>query len=479
LRRAVAGVVVLLVGLTAVGLWLERRMAIRARLPQIPEPSIEQTSVLEHLRGKYAEARDDMTPAAIGALCLAYHADMFLDEAQRCYLLAEELAPADWRWTYYRSLIFAERGDSDGVRAGMRRVVDEDPSVGLAWWWLGDAEFKQGRYEQAEEALHRAAAAGEPERTPGEAPRHIASVPLSAYASLGLARIASVRGDAATAQQILERVTATAPRFGSAFRLLAESYDAVGRRNDSARMRRQADRLPPYAPYADPMVDRLARESRNSTFLLRQASDADLADSADWSEYLTRRALEFDPDNPDVVSKLGRILRNLQRNGEALQLFLRYNKMVPGDYQGIAQIGSCLLDLGRLEEAEPYVRHALAGLDDALTHYNLGLLLSRTGRLDEAATEYRRALERDPHYGDARGNLAVVLVRQGRLVDGSHELMRTLEIDPDNVMAHVNLGLVLAQQGQTNRAVEELEAALRLDPNQREAAEALQALRRQ
>ena len=279
-------------------------------------------------------------------------------------------------------------------------------------------------------------------------------------------------------RQILERVTTTSPRFSSGFRLLAESYTVLGRRSDADTALRRANRLPPYAPYADPMVDALARESRNGTFLLRQASEADLADSAEWSEHLTRRALEFDPDNPDVVAKLGRILRTLGRTEEALAVFQRYQQMVPGDKLALAQIGGCLTDLGEFGEAESYLRRALGGLEDGLTHYNLGLLLAQTNRLDEAVAEYRLALTFDPNDARTHNNLAAVLARQGKLDQAARELTRALEIDPDNANTHTNLGLVFAQQGPRERAAREFEAALRLNPDHPAAQEALRGLAR-
>jgi tetratricopeptide (TPR) repeat protein len=413
----------------------------------------------------------------VGILCFAYHADLFYDEADRCYEEIEGLNQ-EWRWAYYRGLIQSERGNGEGVTLQMRLVVDKAPMFAPAWWWIGDGEFKQGRYDRAEEAWRRASTLPEPERETGEAPLHAVEIPLAAYATFGLARIALVRHDAEPAREILERLTARAPRFGSAFRLLAESYTLLGRQFDAERARACADRLPPYAPYADPLIDALARESRNSTFLLRQASEADLSVNAEWSEYLTRRALQFDPDNPDVLSKLGRLLRRVGRSDEALEFFIRYSELVPADFQGIGQIGSCLSDLGRFEEAEPFLRRALEGLDDALSHYNLGALLAATGRFDEAVTEYGRALERDPSDRDARGNLAAVLVRQGKLAQASRELLHVLELEPDNAVAHTNFGLVLAQQGQFDRAAREFQAALRINPQLKQAADALRTLGR-
>ncbi len=422
--------------------WQTARSRTLARLPALPDLSRQPASVVDHLRSRRADAvAEPRSAAKVGAWCLALHADMFYDAAQRCYRLAQQLDGGDWRWLYYDALISGERGGGEPFADTLRRVLAKAPQLGVAWWWLGDAAFKEGRYDEAEASWRRAETAPEPERE-GDAPGRTADIPLKAYASLGLARIALARGEADTARQLLERLTTEAPRFGSAFRLLAESDDVLGRPDEAALARARASRLPAYAPYADPMVDALAEESRNGTFLLRQASDADLATNAAWSEHLVRRALEFDPANPDVLAKLGRVLRNLGRNEEALEYFMAFNRRVPGDYLGLANIGTCLSDLGRPGEAERYLRRALEGIDDAETHYNLGVVLSTMGRLAEAAAEYRLALARDPFELNARNNLAVILARQGRLDEASAEWERVLTLDPGNRTARANLGTI-------------------------------------
>jgi tetratricopeptide (TPR) repeat protein len=453
-----------------------RRAAAAASLPALPELTGQPASVGTHLGEKLAAAQQHPTSREeVAALCLAYHADLFYEQADRCYARLAALDPSEWRWIYYRALLQNERGGGDAFAATLRRVLEIAPDFGPAWLRLGDAEFKDGHYDRAAAAWNRAVTLPEPTRA-GDSPPHPADVPIAAYASLGLARIALADNQPEQARQILQRITMQAPRFGSAFRLLAESDTVLGRAGDADRAINRANHLPPFAPYADPMVDALARESRNSTFLLRQASDADLSTNAAWSEYLTRRALESDPNNPDVVSKLARTLRTLGRSEEALVFFTRYSKMVPDDFQALGQIGSCLSDLGRFDEAEPFLRRAHQQLDDALTHYNLGALLSATGRLDEAVVEYQHALNRDPADPDARSNLAAVLVKQGKLARATEELARALTIDPENANAHTNLGLVLAQQGQLERAVREFRTALRIDPRITQAAEALRQL---
>jgi tetratricopeptide (TPR) repeat protein len=473
-----AAVVTLL--LTA-GIWTFlrfRQSEAVGRVPLPPTTAAESKAVAAHLSAKVEAARAQPTsPDAVGALCVAYHADMFFDEADRCYGLVSELDSSQWRWRYYRALIQAERGGGEALVENLRRVVNQAPVFGPAWQRLGDALFKAGKYDEAREAWERASTAGASDANQ-PTPRHVTEVPLSAYANVGLARIALAQGETMKAREILERVAADTPQFSSALRLLADVYRSLGRQADADRFVYRANRLQPFAPYLDPMVDDLARESRNSTLLLRVSSEANLAVNAEWAEYLTRRALEFDPDNPEAVVKLGRVLRTIGRNAEALEFFQRYHQMVPGDFLGLAHIGSCLSAMGRYQEAESYLRRAVAGIDDPQTHYNLGLLLSITNRTGEAIAEYEKALARDPMHADARLNMATALARQGKTDQASRELTRLVEQDPDNAVARTNLGVVLLQQGKVEQARAQLEAALRSDPGLDTARQALEAIKR-
>jgi tetratricopeptide (TPR) repeat protein len=477
--KAIATIVVAAILVGGVCVWAFQRWRgseAAARIPLPPAAAAQSKAVAAHLAEKYEVARNEPTSsAAVGSLCVAYHADMFFSEADRCYGLATELDPSQWRWRYYRALIQAERGGGESLVENLRRVLAQASDFGPAWQRLGDALFKAGRYDEAREAWERAAAAPAA-GTNQTSPRHVTEVPLSAYASVGLARIALVQGDAERARTVLERVAADTPQFSSALRLLADVYTSLGRQSEAERLVYRANRLQPFAPYLDPMVDDLARESRNSTLLLRLSSEASLAVNAEWAEYLTRRALEFDPENPEAVVKLGRVLRTVGRNDEALGFFHRYHQMVPGDFLGLAHIGSCLSAMGRYQEAESYLRRAVAGIDDPQTHYNLGLLLAVTNRTSEAIAEYEKALARDPMHADARLNMATAFARQGRMDVALRELTRLVDQDPDNAVARTNLGVVLIQQGRVEQARAQLEAALRADPSLGPAREALESI---
>ncbi len=480
-RRWLAWAAVSVLGgvLLYAGVSQARRAAYAARLPALPELSGQPPALREHLETADRAARDRPTSAeAVGALGLAYHADLFLEHAVRAYAAAEALSGGAWRWTYYRALAHGLRGNTEGLADGLRQVVAAAPAFGPAWWRLGEAEFKAGRYDGAAQAWRRALPLGEPTAEAAAPADRAPGAPVSAYAALGLARVALVQGDPEGAADRLEAVTAAATGFGPAFRLLGDAYATLDRVEDAARAVRTADRLPQYEPYLDPLSEALVRESRSTTFLLQQAATADLTTNAAWREYLIRRALAFDPDHQVALAELARMFRLLRRYEEALELLERQRRLRPDDLGVLADIGRCLSGLRRYAEAEPVLRRALQGLDNAPTRYELGRALAESGRLSEAIAEYSRALDHNPNHPGALNNLGVVLASQGRMDEAARRFERLITVDPGDAGAHANLGLALAATGASDGAANAFREALRLDPAHSGARAGLQDLER-
>ena len=94
-------------------------------------------------------------------------------------------------------------------------------------------------------------------------------------------------------------------------------------------------------------------------------------------------------------------------------------------------------------------------------HNNLGVALMRTGRSEPAAAEFRVALAADPRSVEALVNLALVQKAAGRSVDARDLLQRAVNIDPRNPGSHYNLAVVADQAGDTTVAIEHYRAFLR------------------
>lgn len=432
-----------------------RRQSAAALLPSLPDPALLPEPVRVHLREADAAARDAPASAdAVGALGRAYHASQDDARADQAYAQAEALNPDDWRWTYARALL-AESRNRDDTIALLKRVIEREPGLGLAWFRLAEAELKAGRldaagpaYERARDAAPWTGAAdgdGRTSRTP----------PLAAYATTGLARVAVERGEMATAEAMLQPLVTQRPPFGPAVRL--------GRQ-----MRATVDPGRPYVPPADPVLDAIVNESRHVDLLLKHAGIAARAGDAARREFLVRRALTYYPEDPNVLMEMATLLQAAGDHAEALAFLRRHERIEPGDHHGLVEQGRSLIELGRFSEAEQVLRRAIR-VRDAAAHYNLGMALDRQGRWDDARDQYQRALAIDPFHARAMNNLAVGFARLGdrRAARALHE--RAVAAAPDNPEVHANMAIALMLDGQFAEAIASLERALALDPDSADA----------
>jgi Flp pilus assembly protein TadD len=97
-------------------------------------------------------------------------------------------------------------------------------------------------------------------------------------------------------------------------------------------------------------------------------------------------------------------------------------------------------------------------------HTNLGLVLVRQARLEEARRAYEAALRVGPWFVPAYVNLADLLRMQKRDAEGEHVLRAGLEEVPDSAPLHHALGLLLVREKRTEEAVAELGRAAELAP---------------
>jgi tetratricopeptide (TPR) repeat protein len=134
-------------------------------------------------------------------------------------------------------------------------------------------------------------------------------------------------------------------------------------------------------------------------------------------------------------------------------------------FEAHLNLGAVLYDKGQLDDAAAEFRKAIE-LDpkDAKAHVGLGLTLDKQGRLDEAVAEYRRAIERDPKLAMAHIDLGSALNEQGKRDEAAAEFRKAIALDPKDAVAHHNLGSALNEQGKRDEAAAEFRKAIDLDP---------------
>jgi pentatricopeptide repeat protein len=122
---------------------------------------------------------------------------------------------------------------------------------------------------------------------------------------------------------------------------------------------------------------------------------------------------------------------------------------------------------GRLEEAITHFRQAMeANPNSAEIHNNLARALAKTGRIEEAIALFQRMLETNPNSAELHNSLGVALVWTRRPAEAIAQFEKALELNPAFTEARYNLGDTLYYlQGRAAEALAEWRDVLRAAPN--------------
>ncbi len=184
------------------------------------------------------------------------------------------------------------------------------------------------------------------------------------------------------------------------------------------------------------------------------------------SESLWRRTLASTSDNPVAQHNLGQCLADRGRIDEAIGYYRTALEIMPDFSDAHYSLGVALEKRGEIDEAITHYQQAVSispGLMQAQN--NLGVALAKGGRIDEAIVHYRQALKTSPDYAEAHSNLAAALAKRGQTNEAMDHFREAVRLKPDYAQGHYNLGIVLVKRGMLDEAAEQFQEALRINPD--------------
>lgn len=337
-------------------------------------------------------------PASRCTLALALiggrRTDGALAEVRRALLLAPDCAPA----LRILALTALGQGVAGAAEQACRRALRTLPGYAEAVATLGLVRMVQGRATEAD-TLFRVAEAAEP-GFPEALGNH-----ATLLASLGH------DGDAA---RKAARATALKPALAGPHALLATLRRKAGRLEEAAAaaacaIEADPDHLDARATLADTLrllgreeeaaavcLTGLERQPGHLALLVNLGAALQAQGDSDGALAAYGQALSRSGDLPEVLNNVAMLHRQAGRPDEAAGFLRRARAIRPGDPVVTANLVATLLDAGRTAEAGAVAAEAVQAAPSPDTLGQLGMVLCRLGRPDEAEAAFRETVRSAP-----------------------------------------------------------------------------------
>ena len=179
------------------------------------------------------------------------------------------------------------------------------------------------------------------------------------------------------------------------------------------------------------------------------------------------RAVEMAPTQATYHRALGLAYYFNRNLPDAVRAFRRAVELDPKFADAFVDLGRAYLEQGDLPRAEQAVKAALANtlyLTPHLAHFTLGTIYQRQGRLEEAADQFRRAVDVDPELANAHNSLGMIYLAQNKLDQAIASFQTASRLRPNVAETHGNLGIAYFRAGRKAEAKAALDKALQLQP---------------
>ncbi|HEY0178908.1 MAG TPA: tetratricopeptide repeat protein [Dokdonella sp.] len=398
-------------------------------LRPVPTPDLgrlpaARANELRSARAAFEKAKEfqngDALAESYALLAGVYARNGFYAEAAVALADAALLAPTNGQWAYAQGIVASRaRPDADAT-SYFERAAALNPNYLPAIAALADRRIAAGDLDGARRALEGFTAH-----------HHDQAVP---YAMLGDVAMRQKRYADAVAQ--FNQALRLDPSANLLYAKLADAYAAAGDAKAAAAARAKAGKAAPAL--FDPVGSRFlaATPAAPADPKARAAAEVmSLVAARRYADARTRLdgALKAAPNDANLLALYARVeavAGNLPaaQSRAAAALAADPNNAVAHLSQGMVREMSN--DDAGAQRAYADAIRLDAKLDGA--YVALGNLLMRTGRLDEAAAQYRALVQAEPANADGWARLVAAEVAQGRCADALKELNRGLAKAPND-----------------------------------------------
>jgi tetratricopeptide (TPR) repeat protein len=180
-------------------------------------------------------------------------------------------------------------------------------------------------------------------------------------------------------------------------------------------------------------------------------------------------ALQERNDWPNMEQMYHKLGWAYEQKGDFILAEKNYRKalVVKPDYiPSENDLGRVLAKQGKLDEAVTCFNGLLMQKEDSVeAHSNLALVLSMQGKYDEAVKHFARVLELNPKYPDGHERMGELLIAAGKPEEAVEHLNEALQTSAGNSNVYAELGTAYNQLGKYDLAIQDWTKAIELAPD--------------
>ncbi|WP_139956559.1 tetratricopeptide repeat protein [Flavicella sediminum] len=437
------------------------------RLPEIPDLNDTSISFQKYIVNVNAKTISKPSVTNLGKLGMIYHANNYFEQAEVCYLLAIERAPKEWIWSYYLGCLKRELSDSVDAIKNFNNVLEIQPNIYLAWYYKAEAHNQIGETTQFEELLESLVGMDKKYFVLKNTKR-TSYFPLSAYASLELAKSYHSSGKVLLAENQLKKLIASENSFGPAYKQLSIMYAEKGNRKLSEYYSERSKDLEDYRSPVDPWLDKLSFHSRTETYLLKQIEDAIRSNNLLWAMELVDFSLKKIPENKYIVSKAIRLYLSMNMGRKALPYLDVHLEAFKNDYNEIIGVGKGLSNSGLKSAAKKYflVAEKSENQKPETKSRLAGFFFDRLGMKEKGVALMNELVAQYPNDPAVIGGATFLAIQQGDLINAKKYLLRLEKLDSKNPRINIFNGILAKNAGDVKGAIKYYESAFKETPDQ-------------
>ena len=349
------------------------------------------------------------------------------------------------------------------------KLIEDDPSLVIAYYYRGRIFLELGRYDEAEEAY-------------GEAIRLNENMEPALF---DLGSLYQMKKANEKAVEIYEKLLESQPSNALVRERLIGVYYQMGK---NAEAERHMEEIKRGSAPGDPRRQSLGLIYLQQGMLDESIEELELILSG-WPEddktrfYLatayeekgeTDKSLEqFRMINPGssyyttAQIHIAYILNIQGKSDEAIEIVQR---AIEGDPERV----ELYLLLASFHETRQDYDKAMVALEagllrtgeDGELHFRMGVILDKTGQKEESIAKMRKVVELEPNHADALNYIGYTFAEQGIRLDEAETLVKkALSLKPDSGYIVDSLGWIYYQKGLYAKALKTLQRAVTLTPN--------------